>query len=100
MSTKNIVLSMTATAISGVRRNSIGRLELLDTGEVVWSLRGADGGGRALLTLNIAPSLIDKAEITHSGVLILTEGWSLDLGSQDRAERLRNAVRNVSFSRV
>ena len=100
MSIRNVVLSMPATATSGMGRNSLGNLELLDTGEVRWSLYGADGGGRPLLTLTIAPTLIDKARISHTGAMTLTDEWSIDLRSQERAERFRDAVRNVAFHRV
>lgn len=100
MSRSNIALSMTATASSQGRLPTHGTVDVLDTGEVRWTLRGADGGGRALLTLVIEPTLIDTATITPSGGMLLTEGWVLNFGSRERAERLRQSVRNIAFNRV
>lgn len=100
MSKPQIIVSMNASAVSHTRLSTLGRLEILDTGEVRWVLRGADGGGRPLLTLVIDPNLIDKAQVTPAGAFLLADGWTISVGSVERANRLKESVRNIAFARV
>jgi hypothetical protein len=92
--TPTVVLRLTGTYGFKTLPNSLGLIEVFDTGSVRWTVRGADGGARPLVDITLAPEVFENATIERGGKIIVGEHLALTVGSTERAEKLITAVRS------